>query len=63
MLALAAADLGGVAFATHGVILLTAGGKLPSATANYLAAHRGIHYAVGGPAAVADPSASAARRR
>jgi putative cell wall-binding protein len=47
------------AVATHGVILLTAGGKLSSATSNYLAAHRGIHYAVGGPAAVADPSATA----
>jgi hypothetical protein len=43
-------------------ILLTAGGSLPPATAQYLAAHPGdLRIAVGGPAATADPSAHAYR--
>jgi YVTN family beta-propeller protein len=42
-----------------GAILLTNGTALPSATSAYLAAHPGTTYAVGGPAATADPSASA----
>jgi YVTN family beta-propeller protein len=40
-------------------ILLTNGTTMPSATTAYLAAHPGTTYAVGGPAATADPSASA----
>jgi putative cell wall-binding protein len=39
--------------------LLTAGTSLPSSTSSYLVAHPGTTYAVGGPAAAADPSASA----
>jgi YVTN family beta-propeller protein len=42
-----------------GAILLTDGTTLPPATSAYLAAHPGTTYAVGGPAASADPSASA----
>jgi hypothetical protein len=43
-------------------IVLTAGGILPAATAQYLAAHPGdVRVAVGGPAATADPSAHAYR--
>jgi putative cell wall-binding protein len=43
----------------QGAILLTNGTALPPATSAYLAAHPGTTYAVGGPAATADPSASA----
>jgi YVTN family beta-propeller protein len=42
-----------------GVILLTNGTTMAPATTAYLAAHPGTTYAVGGPAATADPSASA----
>jgi len=42
-----------------GAILLTNGTAMPPATTAYLAAHPGTTYAVGGPAATADPSASA----
>jgi YVTN family beta-propeller protein len=42
-----------------GAILLTDGTTMPSVTTAYLAAHPGTTYAVGGPAATADPSASA----
>jgi putative cell wall-binding protein len=43
----------------HGVILLTNGATLTPATAAYLQAHPGAHYAVGGPAAAADRAATA----
>lgn len=42
-----------------GAILLTNGTAMPPATTAYLAAHPGTTYAVGGPAATADQSASA----
>jgi YVTN family beta-propeller protein len=42
-----------------GAILLTDDTTMPTATTAYLAAHPGTTYAVGGPAATADPSASA----
>ena len=42
-----------------GAILLTNGTTMPPPTTAYLAAHPGTTYAVGGPAATADPSASA----
>ena len=42
-----------------GAILLTNGTSMPGVTTAYLAAHPGSTYAVGGPAATADPSASA----
>jgi hypothetical protein len=46
--------------ATHGgAILLTNGSAQAAATAQYLAAHARTRYAVGGPAAAADPSAAA----
>jgi alpha-tubulin suppressor-like RCC1 family protein/putative cell wall-binding protein len=48
---------GPAATAVHGVVLLTAGSKLPPVTAAYLAAHPGTVYAIGGPAAAADPTA------
>lgn len=41
-----------------GVVLLTAGTSLPAETAGYLSAHATTVYAVGGPAATADPSAT-----
>jgi len=47
------------AVATHGVILLTDGSAEASATSAYLTAHATSRYAVGGPAALADPSAIA----
>jgi putative cell wall-binding protein len=47
------------AIATHGAILLTNGSTQTSATAAYLNAHATTRYAVGGPAAWADPSAIA----
>ena len=48
---------GPAATAAHGVVLLTAGATLPPVTAAYLAAHPGTRYAIGGPAAAADPTA------
>jgi YVTN family beta-propeller protein len=41
-----------------GVVLLTNGSTLPAETSAYLAAHPGTVYAIGGPAASADPSAT-----
>lgn len=41
-----------------GVVLLTAGTSLPAETSGYLAAHAATVYAVGGPAATADPAAT-----
>jgi putative cell wall-binding protein len=50
---------GPAAIKTGGVILLTNGDTQSTATAAYLAAHTGgTHYALGGPAATADPSAT-----
>src|SRR5437868_12504745 len=50
---------GPAAVKTGGVILLTNGAAQSDATAAYLAAHPGgTHYALGGPAAAADPSAN-----
>ena len=54
---------GPAATAVHGVVLLTAGATLPPVTAAYLAAHPGTRYAIGGPAAAADPTAQPAGRR
>ena len=48
---------GPAATAAHGVVLLTAGATLPPVTAAYLTAHPGTRYAIGGPAAAADPTA------
>ena len=48
---------GPAATAVHGVVLLTAGATLPPVTAAYLTAHPGTVYAIGGPAAAADPTA------
>jgi hypothetical protein len=49
----------GVAAAkAHGAVLLTDSTRLPSETSGYLAAHVGTVYAVGGPAAAADSSAT-----
>ena len=42
-----------------GVVLLTAGPVLPASVRDYLSAHPGVVYAVGGPAVAADPSAIA----
>src|SRR5207253_3988337 len=42
-----------------GVVLLTNGNAMPTSTATYLNAHPGHAYAIGGPAAAADPTASA----
>jgi putative cell wall-binding protein len=50
---------GPAAIKTGGVILLTNGSAQSPATAAYLAAHAGgTHYALGGPAATADPTAT-----
>jgi YVTN family beta-propeller protein len=50
----------GVAAAKAGaVVLLTNGSTLPAETSAYLSAHPGTVYAVGGPAAAADPTATA----
>ena len=43
----------------QGVVLLTDGGSMPAATNAYLAGHAATVYAVGGPAAKADPDATA----
>lgn len=54
-LAAAAATAGG-----GRVVLLTHGSTMPAATRSYLSAHPGVQvYAVGGPAAAADPTATA----
>jgi putative cell wall-binding protein len=50
---------GPAAVHVHGVVLLTNGSSLTPAVAAYLAAHPGSVYAIGGPAVVADPSATA----
>jgi putative cell wall-binding protein len=51
---------GPAAAAVHGAILLTDGSTLPAATSSYLSAHASAHvYAIGGPAAAADRSATA----
>jgi putative cell wall-binding protein len=42
-----------------GVVLLTDGTTLPTETSGYLSSHPGTAYAIGGPAAAADPSATA----
>ena len=42
-----------------GVVLLTNGSTLPAETSAYLSAHPGAVYAIGGPAAAADPAATA----
>jgi ell wall binding domain 2 (CWB2) len=50
---------GDAAVTAGGAVLLTEGGKLPAATQAYLAAHpTGPTYALGGPAAAADPAAT-----
>jgi ell wall binding domain 2 (CWB2) len=54
-----ALSAGPAAAALHGAVLLTNGAVQSSATATYLAAHPSIRYAVGGPAANADPAAIA----
>ncbi|MGH3260591.1 MAG: cell wall-binding repeat-containing protein, partial [Trebonia sp.] len=54
-----ALSAGVAAVKAGGVVLLTNGSALPQETQNYLAAHPGTVYAVGGPAASADPSATA----
>jgi len=50
---------GAAAAARHGVVLLTDGAVQAPETAAYLATHPGPHYAIGGPAASADPAATA----
>jgi secreted trypsin-like serine protease len=50
---------GAVAVASHGAVLLTEGATQAPATATYLAAHGAdTRYALGGPAASADPTAT-----
>jgi len=49
---------GAAAGKAHGVVLLTDGSAPAAATVAYLDAHPGRHYAVGGPAAQADPAAT-----
>ena len=51
------------AVALHGAIVLTDGFAQAAATSAYLAAHATSRYAVGGPAAYADPSAIGVRAR
>jgi hypothetical protein len=50
---------GAAAVGAGGVVLLTSGDTQNPATATYLRAHGGAHYAVGGPASRADPAATA----
>jgi YVTN family beta-propeller protein len=50
---------GVAAVESAGVVLLTNGPTLPAETSAYLSAHPGTVYAIGGPAATADPSAEA----
>lgn len=53
-----AAAAGAAAARAGGVVLLTAGERLPEVTANYLAGHEGVaRFAAGGPAARADRQA------
>lgn len=49
---------GPAAISTQGAILLTNGSQQADATSSYLSAHPGKRYAIGGPAAAADPSAT-----
>jgi hypothetical protein len=42
----------------HGVVLLTDGSTMPTTVKAYLTAHPGTVYAVGAPAAAADPAAT-----
>ena len=50
---------GPAASVEHAAILLTVGSSQANSTAAYLAAHPGTRFAVGGPAATADPTAVA----
>ena len=50
---------GPAAAVEHAAILLTVGSSQANRTAAYLAAHPGTRFAVGGPAATADPTATA----
>ncbi len=50
---------GPAAAAVHGAVLLTNGTAQSSATAAYLGEHHPLTYAIGGPAADADPAAHA----
>ncbi|MGH9062672.1 MAG: cell wall-binding repeat-containing protein [Acidimicrobiales bacterium] len=54
-----ALSAGAAAATVGGAVLLTNGRSQSPATAAYLSAHPGSHYAVGGPAAAADPPATA----
>jgi putative cell wall-binding protein len=50
---------GAAAAKAHAAVLLTADSTMPAATANYLANHPSVsRWAIGGPAAAADPGAS-----
>lgn len=53
-----AVSAGPAASKTGGAVLLTAGSTVGSATRDYLAAHPGTVYAIGGPAAEARPTAT-----
>jgi putative cell wall-binding protein len=53
-----ALSAGPAAANAHGVVLLTDGSTLPPSVQDYLTAHPGTVYAVGGPAVAADPSAT-----
>jgi putative cell wall-binding protein len=50
---------GPAAASVGGVVLLTDGTTLPATTSAYLVAHPGKVYAIGGPAVIADPPATA----
>ena len=54
-----ALSAGPAAIKSGGAILLTNGGAQTGATGAYVAAHPGQHFAIGGPAAAADPTAAA----
>ena len=41
-----------------GAVILTAGSTMPSVSRNYLNAHPGARFAIGGPSAAADPAAT-----
>lgn len=50
---------GAAAAKAHGAVLLTNGSTMPAATAGYIAGHpTAVRYALGGPAAAADPAAA-----
>ena len=49
---------GAAAAKTGSAVLLTTGSSMPASTASYLSAHPGSRFALGGPAAAADPSAT-----